>query len=85
MADGKSTRTIELEEGEVALIFGEDGESMSIRVAAADELEDEEDDITDAAEIVVALATRLLNDPDFHDQVLDWYHAHGDDEEPDAE
>jgi len=83
MAD-KKTRTIELDEGEVALIFGEDGESMSIRVAAADDVEDTDEDITDAAEIVVALATRLLNDPEFHDEVLDWHHEHGEDE-PDEE
>jgi hypothetical protein len=47
-------------------------------------VEDTDEDITDAAEIVVALATRLLNDPEFHDEVLDWYHEHGEDE-PDEE
>ncbi len=30
-------------------------------------------DLAAAPEIVLALAMRLLKDPDFHDDVLDWY------------
>jgi hypothetical protein len=39
-----------------------------------------------AQEIVLALAMRLLKDPDFHDDVLDWYYDHlDDDDEEDGE
>ena len=34
-----------------------------------------------APEIVLALAMRLLKDPEFHDEVLEWYYAQEDDEE----
>jgi hypothetical protein len=38
-----------------------------------------------APEIVLALAMRLLKDPDFHDDVLDWYYEHQDDEDEEEE
>ena len=36
-------------------------------------------------EITLALAMRLLKDPDFHDEVLDWYDEHQDDPDEDIE
>ena len=35
--------------------------------------------------IAVALAMRLLNDPDFHDDVMEWYESQEDDEDEDEE
>ena len=36
------------------------------------------EEVPAAHEIAVALAMRLLKDPDFHDQVLDWYYSQPD-------
>ena len=35
-------------------------------------------DLPAAPEIVLALAKRLIKDPDFQDDVLDWYYEHQD-------
>jgi hypothetical protein len=75
------TTTITLEENEVALIIGEEDGAMSVRVVSATEVEDEAEEIGAAPEIVLALAMRLLKDPEFHDEVLEWYYAQEDDEE----
>ena len=75
------TTTITLEENEVALIIGEEDGAMSVRVVSATEVEDEAEELGAAPEIVLALAMRLLKDPEFHDEVLEWYYAQEDDEE----
>jgi len=80
MADANMT-TIDLDPTEVALIIGEEDGSMTIRVVPARELEDGTTDVPEPHEIAIALAMRLLNDPDFHDSVLDWYEGQDDDEE----
>jgi hypothetical protein len=81
--DESSTTSVELEVDEVALIIGEDDGNMSVRVVAGSDVTPEGSDIPAAPEIVLALAMRLLKDPDFHDDVLDWYYEHQDD--PDGE
>ncbi len=68
-------RTIELDEGEVALIVGEEEGSMTVRVVPATELADEITEVPEPYEVAVALAMRLLNDPEFHDDMLDWYES----------
>jgi len=80
MADANTT-TIDLDPTEVALIIGEEDGSMTIRVVPARELEDGTTDVPEPHEIAIALAMRLLNDPDFHDSVLDWYEGQDDDED----
>jgi hypothetical protein len=65
----------------VALIVGEDGGSMSVRVVAASDVSTDATELAAAPEIVLALAMRLLKDPDFHDEVLDWYYEHRDEED----
>ncbi len=75
--------TIDLDPTEVALIIGEEEGSMTIRVVPARELEDGTTDVPEPHEIAIALAMRLLNDPDFHDSVLDWYEAQDDEEDGD--
>jgi hypothetical protein len=75
--------TVELDMSEVALVIGEEDGQMSVRVVAGNEVPPDSDDMPAAAEIVLALAMRLLKDPDFHDDVLDWYYEHQDD--PDEE
>ncbi len=91
MADIKMT-PIDLEPTEVALVIGEEDGSMTVRVVPARELPEGATDVPEPYEIAVALAMRLLNDPDFHDDVLEWYENQegeedadedGDEEEPD--
>ncbi len=81
---GKDTETtaIDLEKNEVALIIGEDDGAMSVRVMVGSDAP-EGSDMAAPQEIVLALAMRLLKDPDFHDDVLEWYDEHQDD--PDEE
>jgi hypothetical protein len=86
---------IELEPSEVALVIGEEEGSMTVRVVPARELPEGATDVPEPYEIAVALAMRLLNDPDFHDDVLEWYESQeeedddedepGEDEEEDEE
>jgi len=79
MADANTT--IDLDLTEVALIIGEEGGSMTVRVVPARELEDGTTDVPEPHEIAIALAMRLLNDPDFHDDVLEWYESQDEEEE----
>ena len=83
MPDIKMT-PIDLEPSEVALVIGEEEGSMTVRVVPARELPEGVTDVPEPYEIAVALAMRLLNDPDFHDDVLEWYESQeeeGEDEE----
>ena len=84
MAAGRTpeTVTVDLDLSEVALIIGEDDENgMSVRVVAGSEVPEGATELPAAPEIVLALAMRLLKDPDFHDDVLDWYYEHQDEDE----
>jgi len=83
MPDIKMT-PIDLEPSEVALVIGEEEGSMTVRVVPARELPEGVTEVPEPYEIAVALAMRLLNDPDFHDDVLEWYESQeeeGEDEE----
>ena len=73
--------TIDLDPTEVALVIGEEDGSMTIRVVAATELEDGTTEVPEPHEIAIALAMRLLKDPEFHDQVLDWYDSQDEEDE----
>ena len=84
MADPKMT-PIELEPSEVALVIGEEDGSMTVRVVPAVELPDGATDVPEPYGIAVALAMRLLNDPDFHDDVMEWYESQEDDEDEDED
>jgi hypothetical protein len=79
----ESTLKVELDATEVALIIGEEDGSMSVRVVAGVEMPDDAEELPAAPEIVLALAMRLLKDPDVHDEVLDGYYNQPD--EDDAE
>jgi len=67
-----------LEPNEIALILGEEDGSMTVRVVAGADVADDAEEIPAAHELVLALAMRLLRDPAFHDEMLDWYDAHQD-------
>ena len=82
MADPKMT-PIDLEPSEVALVIGEEDGSMTVRVVPARELPEGATDVPEPYGIAVALAMRLLNDPDFHDDVMEWYESQEDDEDED--
>jgi len=56
---------VELDPTEVALVIGEEDGSMTIRVVPARELDDDATDIPEPHEIAIALAMRLLKDPEF--------------------
>ena len=75
---------VDLEASEVALIIGEEEGVMSVRVVTATEMPEGAPSIPRPQEITLALAMRLLKDPDFHDDVLDWYDEHQDDPDEDA-
>jgi hypothetical protein len=77
MAAGKPV-TIELDATEFALIVGEEDGEMSVRVLGGSEIDDGAEELPSAAEIILALAMRLLRDPEFHDEVLDWYYENQD-------
>ncbi len=89
MSAGRTPETVvvDLDRSEVALIIGEDDDKgMSVRVVAGSEVPEGATELPAAQEIVLALAMRLLKDPDFHDDVLDWYYEHQDeDDEEDVE
>ncbi len=81
----ETTTSVELDPTEVALVIGEEEGSMTIRVVPARELDDDVTDIPEPHEIAIALAMRLLKDPEFHDAVLDWYDAQDEDEDEDGD
>ncbi len=81
----KDTVTVELDLSEVALVIGEEDGAMSVRVVAGAEVPDGASEMPAAPEIVLALAMRLLKDPDFHDDVLDWYYEHQDEDDGEEE
>ena len=86
MSDTPETAmTVDLDPTEVALVIGEEDGSMTIRVVPARELDDDATDIPEPHEIAIALAMRLLKDPEFHDQVLDWYDAQDPEDEDEDE
>ena len=80
-ASPDETVTVDLDKTEVALIIGEEDGAMSVRVQAGSEVPEESAELPAAQEIVLALAMRLLKDPDFHDDVLDWYYEHLDEDD----
>ena len=79
------SRSVELDANEVALIVGEEDGSMTVRVVPATDLPDGATDVPEPYEIAVALAMRLLNDPDFHDDVLEWYESQDEEEDEDED
>lgn len=70
-----------MEDGEYALIIGQDGESMSVRVERGELPGDDSAELPVPATLVAALAEPLLHDPDFHDKVLAWCEEHRSDED----
>lgn len=84
MPDVKMT-PVDLEPTEVALVIGEEDGSMTVRVVPARELPEGATDVPEPYEIAVALAMRLLNDPDFHDDVLEWYESQEEEGEEDED
>ena len=77
--------TITLAEGEYALVIGQEDERMSVRTEGAALPESEDAELPIPAAIVAALAERLVHDPDFHDEVLEWVETHLDDDDDEAD
>lgn len=76
--------TITLGEGEYALIIGQENGRMSVRVDGPQALADEAEDLPIPAVLAAALAERLLQDPEFHDEMLEWFEEQLEDEEAPA-
>ena len=74
---------LELEPHEIALVIGEEDEGMSVRIVAGTEMPEDAPELPAAAEIIVALATRLLKDPEFHDELVEWYYDQQDEDDDD--
>jgi hypothetical protein len=87
MAAKHELTSVDLDPGECALILIEDSGSITPRVVASADVVTEGPDLPLQLEFVQALAMRLLKDPDFQDDVMDWYYAHQDeaDEEGDED
>ncbi len=83
--DKPDTTAVDLDATEVALIIGEEDGAMSVRVVTGSDVPPDAAEMPAAPEIVLALAMRLLKDPDFHDDVLDWYYEHQDDDDEEEE
>ena len=83
MSGSSSDDDLALEPGEFALVIGQQGEHMSVRIASATEIDDEAPELPVPALLVAALAKRLLDDPDFHDEMLDWYDENTSEDEED--
>ena len=82
--DKDSTTAVDLERDEVAVILRDEGGVLAARIAVtADPAEGGE--LSTVHEVAVALAMRLMKDPDFQDDVLDWYYEHQDEPEEDEE
>ncbi len=78
--------SVELDRSEAALVVGEDEEGgLSVRVLNGSGSDEAITELGDAPELVLALATRLMKDPDFQDDVLDWYYEHIEDEDGEEE
>ena len=77
--------TIALAEGEYALIIGQEDERISVRTEGAALPEGDDVELPIPAAVVAALAERLVQDPDFHDEILEWVEEHLDlDDEDDT-
>jgi hypothetical protein len=88
MAAGRTPQpvSVDLERSEAALVIGEDDEGgLAVRVVNGGGTDEAVTELGDAPELVLALATRLMKDPDFQDDVLDWYYEHMEDEEGEEE
>ena len=73
--------TITLGEGEYALVIGREEGRMSVRVDGPQALADEAEDLPIPAVLAAALAERLLQDPEFHDEMLEWFEEQLEDED----
>ena len=77
MVDERRQQAFSLERDEVAIVFKEDGDDVVTRLALGEELEEGEAlQVPFSVQLAVALLTRLQQDPDFHQDVLDWYDVH---------
>ena len=78
-----STHTITIAGDECAIVVGEDNGSLVVRIETADEPEPadgaEEIELPTAKLLGLAIATRLTEDPDFMEEMLDWFDDYSED------
>ena len=80
-----SGHTITIAPDECAIVVGEDKGSLVVRIETADEPGPEPADGSDEIELPtakllgLAIATRLTEDPDFMEEMLDWFDDYSED------
>ncbi|MSO99653.1 MAG: hypothetical protein EXR07_01185 [Acetobacteraceae bacterium] len=69
--------TITIAEQECAIIVAQDGDGLIVRIESSEEPEAEdgaeEAELPIAKLLGLAIATRLTEDPDFMEEMLDWF------------
>jgi hypothetical protein len=85
MAAGNELTSVDLEPGECGLIVNEESGIITPRVVASADVPTDGPDLPIALEFAQALATRIRKDPDFQDDVLEWYYDHQEEAEDEAE
>lgn len=68
---------------ECAIILSPDGDGLSVRIETSDEPEPAEDsdeiELSTTKLLGLAIATRLTEDPDFMEEMLDWFDDYSED------
>ena len=73
--------TITVGEDECAVIIGKEDDRLIVRIESVEEPEtdDEEAELPMTKLLGVAIATRLTEDPDFMEEMLDWFDDYSED------
>ncbi len=72
---------VSISDQECAVIIGHEGERLIVRIESAPEPEttDEDAEVPVAKLLGVAIATRLTEDPEFVEDMLDWFDEYSED------
>ena len=74
---------ITIGDDECAIVLAQDGESLVVRIETADEPDpadgSEEIELPMTKLLGLAIATRLTEDPDFMEEMLDWFDDYSED------
>ena len=80
-----SGQTITISDEECAVVIGSQGESLVVRIESSPEPEpaagEEPGEVPIPKLLGVAIATRLTEDPDFVEEMLDWFDEYTENED----
>ncbi len=73
--------TINIGDDECAIVIGKEDDRLIVRIESTEEPEtdDEEAELPMTKLLGVAIATRLTEDPDFMEEMLDWFDDYSED------